>query len=84
MRVAQLLIRRQESYETDAGQLKGIVSLVGDEGEQSLILSPGSISRIFAIIKDDAAEKAKLQAKQTASAMQQAADEPLLLEHSNV
>lgn len=83
MKVKQLLIKRQESYESDAGQLKGIVSLIGDEGEQSLVLSPGSLSRIFNIVKDDAAAKARAQAAQTASALQAASDEPLLLELSN-
>ena len=58
MKVTRLEIKRQESYETDAGQLKGIVTLTGTAGQQSLVLSAGSISRIFEVIKEDAVAQA--------------------------
>ena len=82
MKVKQLLVKRQESYEQDAGQFRGMVSLVGDQGEQSLTLSPASISKIFEVIREDATAKAKLQAKMVTGALQDAADEPLLLEQT--
>ena len=84
MKVTRLEIKRQESYETDAGQLKGIVTLTGAAGMQSLVLSPGSISRIFEVIKGDAVAQAKMQAKAADRALQDAADEPLLLAASEV
>lgn len=84
MKVTRLEIKRQESYETDAGQLKGIVTLTGAAGMQSLVLSPGSISRIFEVIKEDAVAQAKMQAKAADRALQDAADEPLLLAASEV
>ena len=84
MKVTRLEIKRQESYETDAGQLKGIVTLTGAAGQQSLVLSPGSISRIFEVIKEDAVAQAKIQAKAADRALQNAADEPLLLAASEV
>lgn len=84
MKVTRLEIKRQESYETDAGQLKGIVTLTGSAGQQSLVLSPGSISRIFEVIKEDAVAQAKMQAKVADRALQDAADEPLLLAASEV
>ena len=84
MKVTRLEIKRQESYETDAGQLKGIVTLTGAAGQQSLVLSPGSISRIFEVIKEDAVAQAKMQAKAADRALQDAADEPLLLAASEV
>ena len=84
MKVTRLEIKRQESYESDAGQLKGIVTLTGTAGQQSLVLSPGSISRIFEIIKEDAVAQAKVQAKAADRALQDAADEPLLLTASEV
>lgn len=84
MNVTRLEIKRQESYETDAGQLKGIVTLTGAAGMQSLVLSPGSISRIFEVIKEDAVAQAKMQAKAADRALQDAADEPLLLAASEV
>lgn len=84
MKVTRLEIKRQESYESDAGQLKGIVTLTGTAGQQSLVLSPGSISRIFEVIKEDAVAQAKMQAKAADRALQDAADEPLLLSASEV
>lgn len=79
MQVTRLEIKRQESYEPDAGQLKGIVTLTGTAGKQSLVLSAGSISRIFEVIKEDALAQAKMQAKVADRALQDAADEPLLI-----
>lgn len=84
MKVTRLEIKRQESYETDAGQLKGIVTLTGSAGQQSLVLSPGSVARIFEVIKEDAVAQAKMQAKAADRALQDAADEPLLLAASEV
>lgn len=84
MKVTRLEIKRQESYEKDAGQLKGIVTLTGSAGQQSLVLSPGSISRIFEVIKEDAVAQAKMQAKAADRALKDAADEPLLIEASEV
>ena len=84
MKVTRLEIKRQESYETDAGQLKGIVTLTGTAGQQSLVLTAGSISRIFEVIKEDAVAQAKAQAKSADRALQEAADEPLLLGASEV
>lgn len=84
MKVTRLEIKRQESYESDAGQLKGIVTLTGTAGQQSLVLSPGSISRIFEVIKEDAVAQAKRQAKAADWALQDAADEPLLISASEV
>ena len=84
MKVTRLEIKRQESYESDAGQLKGIVTLTGTAGQQSLVLSAGSISRIFEVIKEDAVAQAKAQANSADRALQEAADEPLLLDASEV
>lgn len=84
MKVTELRIKRQESYEPDAGQLKGIVTLTGASGQQTLVLSAGSVSRIFEIIKEDAISQAKLQAKLTERAVQEAADDPLLLDSAEV
>lgn len=82
MKVKSLVIKRQESYETDAGTLKGVVQLVGEQGEQTLPLSSQAISKIFDVIREDAVAKAKLQAKLVSNAIQEASDEPLLLEQS--
>ena len=84
MQVTRLEIKRQESYEPDAGQLKGIVTLTGPAGKQSLVLSAGSISRIFEVIKEDAVAQAKVQARSADRALQEAADEPLLISASEV
>lgn len=80
MKVTKLEIRRQESYEPDAGQLRGIVTLTGPAGQQTLVLSARSISKIFEVIRKDAVVQAEVQAKSADRALQEAADEPLLLE----
>lgn len=82
MKIKSLVIKRQESYEADANQLRGVVCLVGDQGEQTIRLSSQSISRIFEMIREDAIGTAKLQAKLVSFAVQEAVDEPLLLEQS--
>ena len=84
MKVTRLEIKRQGPYEHDAGQLKGIVTLTGAAGQQSLVLSAGSISRIFEVIREDAVAQAKAQAKSADRALQEAVDEPLLLDASEV
>lgn len=84
MQVTRLEIKRQESYEPDPGQFKGIVTLTGTAGKQSLALSAGSISRIFEVIKEDALAQAKVQARSADRALQEAADEPLLISASEV
>lgn len=84
MKVTELRIKRQESYETDAGQLKGLVTLVDPSGQQTLVLSNGSVGRIFEIIKEDVITQSKLQAKLAERAVQEAADEPLLIARAEV
>lgn len=84
MKVTELRIKRQESYEPDAGQFKGIVTLVGASGQQTLVLSNGSVSRIFEVIKEDAIAQSKLQAKLAERAVQEAAAESLLIASAEV
>ena len=84
MKVTRLEIKRQESYEAEAGQLKGIVTLTGDAGQQTLTLSPGTIGRIFEVLKEDAVAKAKFQAKVAGNAIQDAADEVRLIGTSDI
>ena len=84
MKVTRLEIKRQESYEPDAGQLRGLVTLTGTAGQQSLVLSAGSISQIFEVIKEDAVAQAKAQARSADRALQDASDEPLLISASEV
>lgn len=80
MKVVKLEIRRQESYEKDAGQLKGLVTLQDDMGQQSVVLSAGAMSRLFGVIAEEVSTRARLQAGQVKQALQDAQDEPLLLE----
>ena len=80
MKLKKLEIRRAESYESNANSLRGLVTLQGDTGQQDIVLSPGAISRIIAVIGEEVASTAKTNSKMALNAMKEAEDELLLLE----
>ncbi len=80
MFVTSLTIKKQESYEKDAGHLKGTIVLEGDDGKQEIVLSAKALSAILALIKDHVVERAKDNASKTKSGMDEAIHSPLLLE----
>ncbi len=84
MEVKSLTVKRRESYESDAGQLVGTVELVGSGGAQIIRLSNESLGKIFAVIKDQIVQQAKLNTAQIDLAVSNAASEPLLLKAATV
>jgi len=84
MKVTRLEIKRQESYETDAGQLKGIVTLTGPAGQQTVVLSNSSIARIFGVITQEVTDSARKAAAEVKRGMEDAMNEPLLVEAAEV
>jgi hypothetical protein len=81
MKVTSLEIKRAASYEENAHQLRGIVTLTGEYGQTTVVLSPGAIARIFNIIKDEVEVTAKNNAHMAKQALKNAADEQSLLTH---
>ena len=80
MKLQKLEIRRTESYQTPPNQLVGTVSLCGESGEQTTVLSAGAISRIIGVISNEVAKTALQNAALTANALQSACDEVRLIE----
>ena len=84
MFVTKLTIEKQESYETDAGQLRGSVVLEGQSGKQEIVLSAAAMSRVFGVIAEEVIDRSRNNAKMTKNAMEEAIHEPLLANSSKV
>ena len=82
MKITSLQIKRQESYEQDAGQLRGLVTLTGPSGSQSLVLSPSAVVKIFDVIAQEVRTTAAVNAQHVKSAFEDVKAEGLLLEHT--
>lgn len=77
MKVISLEIRRALSYEENAGQLYGVISLAGTEGKQFITLRPGTISRIMTVCREQILCFVNTNVRQTDAAMEAAITEPL-------
>ena len=84
MKVTSVSIRIQESYQADAGQYRGKVEMSDDRSSATLDLSPKTLSRIFAVIQEDAKSEAMRMASATHRAVEDAVHTPLLLEESSI
>lgn len=84
MYVTNLEIKKQASYETNAGQLVGVVVLEDTTGKQSITLSSMAISKIFEVIASEVQENAVRNAKKVRTGMEEAIHSPLLLQASKV
>ena len=84
MKLTQLVVKRNESWETPAGQLAGFVHLVSETGEQRIQLSPSAIGRILGQISIEVGKTARLQAAQVESAVEETKAELNLLENDGI
>ena len=84
MFVTSLNIKKQESYEQDAGQLRGTVVLSGATGKQEIILSSVALSRIFGVIAQEVYDRARTNAQQVKNGMEEAINSPLLLQSAQI
>lgn len=84
MKIMNVLVEIAGKYEDDAGQYRGKVQLEGTLGKQELRLTASSISRIFAVIREEAVAVAKSQAKAVPGAVDEAIAGPLLAETSKI
>lgn len=83
MQVKEIRIKLQESYQPDAGQSRGIVTLADENSSQEIRISSRGLAYIFRVIKEDVAAEAMRIASATPSAMNEAEHAPLLLENGD-
>lgn len=84
MKVERLEIRRPDSYETDAGKLKGVLTVKSDTGQQSIVLSALVINRILCLLAAEVGETAKRSAAQVTKAVLDSGQEALLHENDGL
>lgn len=84
MKVETLEIKRPASYETDAGKLKGIVTLSSSTGRQTYILSARAINSIMGIIATETASAAVHTARRVETAILESGQEAILTETDGV
>ncbi len=82
MKVTKLEIRQRSSYEDYANTLAGTVLLEGTTGKQEVVLSPMTVSRIFAVLAEDLVARSKQNAALTKAAVEEAVHAPLLEQNS--
>ena len=81
MKVKHLLIERKDKYDNDyPNQLVGLVQMQGEHGKQEVKLSNAVVAQIFSLIKSDCQRVANYNAEQTSHAIEEAENEPKLLE----
>lgn len=81
MKVKEIQIRLQESYQPDAGQYRGTVTLADDNSSQEIRISSRGLTNIFRVIKEDVAAEAMRIASATPNALSEAEHTPLLIEN---
>ena len=84
MQVKSLHIAKQESYQQEPGQFRGVLKLEGNGSSQEIRISARCISRIFQILREDAASEALRMASATPAALEDAEHAPLLIEQGNL
>lgn len=84
MKITKLEIRQRSSYEDYANQLAGTVLLEGATGKQEILLSPMTVSRIFAVLAEDLVARSKQNAALTKQAAEEAVHAPLLEQNSTL
>jgi hypothetical protein len=85
MEVKSLTVEKRPGYDSEyPNQLVGTVTLKGGLGEQTIKLSNGALSRIFGVIAAEVQDTARRNAEAVKRGMQDAVDEPLMLEAKNV
>ena len=84
MRITSLSIETAPSYATNAGQLKGTVTLEGPTGGQTVVLSSKALSQIFSVVGNEVIRQAQLNAQQSKGAVEEAINGPLLADMSEV
>jgi hypothetical protein len=80
MKLKSLNIHRAESWESESGTLKATANFEGPDGKIEILLAPGFIVRVLALIEEDAALRAKRLGNAVQTAMTDAVDTARLVE----
>lgn len=80
MAITDFRIHRTDQWATPSNTLVGTVTLKSDAGSMELRLSAATIGKIFMLIQKDAQEVAARNAAQVTRAIEEAANERLVLE----
>lgn len=78
MKVTKLEIRRAESYQTNPGQIAGLVTVHCDSGEQTIVLTATMINQIFALLANEVGLRAKVNAEKVTAGILESGQEVLL------
>lgn len=81
MKVTSLEIKRTPSYDEHPNELRGIVTMTGPYGQQTVVLSNAAICAIFNVIKDEVRVTASNNAEQSDFALNEAKAELRILAH---
>ena len=81
MKLMNLTITRNLSYESNPDQLKGIVQFQSDSGKQEITLSPLAILNLLKVIQVECCQVAKSNAKKLPKAFDNLEGEFLLIDH---
>ena len=84
MKVTKLEIRRKGSYEKDAGQIIGTVTIETPYGTQETCMSATALSKVFAVIKEEIVDRAKKQGQMVNAAIEEAIHSPLLTDAATI
>ena len=79
MQVTELCVKLNGKYDENPGQYRGVVVTIDEGARQELLLSSKTIAAIFKLVTDDAQDRAKDNAKRTATALEEAVHGPLLI-----
>ena len=80
MKVLSLVISRPESYQPEAGKLKGLVNLSSSSGSQTVVLSASAINQIFLFIAKEIGKTAISNAEKVEYAVKDAGQEAIMVE----
>ena len=84
MRITSLQVSKRASYEEMAGQMVGHVTLEGITGKQEIVLSPATLSKVFATIGLEVIERSRSNAQMVKAAVDEAVHSPLLAEAATI
>ncbi len=81
MRLINLNITRNLSYESNPDQLKGIAQFQSSNGKVEITLSPIAILNLLKVIQTECCQTAKSNAKELSKAFDNLEGELLLIDH---
>lgn len=83
MRVKSLNIEKRENYDSEyPNEVVGIVQIIGSTGKMEVKLSSKTVSEIFSLVKADVQRVANYNASQATEAVEEAANQVIMIEQN--